>query len=116
MERFGFLLQFGRDLTGDILSTDRVILPDNRLHLDEIDYTFELVFLADGNLDWDGLGVKALTDGIDRMLKISAHLVDLVNETDTRDTVLVSLAPDFFRLRLHPVNRVEHGNRAIENT
>src|ERR1700730_16577638 len=115
MERFGLLLQFGGDLTRDVLSTDGVILPDDRLHFDEIDYTFELVFLADGNLNGDGLGVKALTDGIDRMLKISPHLVDLVNETDTRDTVLVRLAPNFFRLRLHPVNRVEHGHRPIEN-
>src|SRR5436853_845173 len=115
MKRFCFLLQLSWNFTSDVHSTYGVILPDNRLHFDEIDYPFELIFLADGNLDGDGLGVKALADGIDSMFEIGAHLIDLVDETNTRDAILVGLTPDFFRLRLYSMDCVEHGHRAIKN-
>ncbi len=75
----------------------------------------ELVFLSDGNLNRDGLGIEAFAEGIDGMLEIGAHLVDLVDKTNSRDAVLIGLTPDFFRLRLHSVDGVEHGHRAIEN-
>ena len=75
----------------------------------------ELVFLADGKLNGDGLGTEALADGIDGMLEIGTHLVNLVDEANSRDAVLISLAPDFFRLRLHPVHRVKHRHRAVQH-
>ena len=89
--------------------------PHDRLHVDQIDDALELIFLADGNLNRDGLGAQPLADGIDGMLEIRAHLVDLVDEANARHAVLVGLAPDFFRLRLHPVHRVKHRHRAIEH-
>ena len=58
---------------------------------------------ADGNLNRDGLGIEALADGIDGMLEIGTHLVNLVDEANSRDAVLIGLTPDFFRLRLHAV-------------
>ena len=92
-----------------------VVLPDNRLHVDQVDDALELVFLADGKLNRDGLGTEALADGIDGMLEIGTHLVNLVDETNSRDAVLIGLAPDFFRLRLHAVHRVKHRDRAVEH-
>ena len=115
VERFRFFLQFGGNLAGDVLGANGVVLPDDRLHLDEVDYAFELVFLSDGNLDRDGLGVEAFAEGIDGVLEIGAHLVNLVDKTNSRDAVLVGLTPDFFRLRLHSVDRVKYGDSAIEN-
>jgi hypothetical protein len=49
------------------------------------------------------------------VLKISTHLVDLVNETNSGDTVFVGLTPDFFGLRLNAVNGVEYSDSAIED-
>ena len=92
-----------------------VVFPDDRLHLDQIDDAFEFIFLADGNLNRDWLGIEALADGVDGMLEIGAHLVDLVDETNSRNAVFIGLTPDFFRLRLHAVNRVKHRNRAVEH-
>ena len=92
-----------------------LVLPDDRLHVDQIDDAFELVFLADGNLNRDGLGIEALADGIDGMLEIRTHLVHLVDEANSRDAVLVGLTPDCFRLRLHAVHRVKHRDRAVEH-
>jgi len=85
------------------------------LHLDQIHNTLELVFLTDGNLNGDGLGVEALADGVDGMLEIRTHLVDLVDEANSRDAVFVGLPPDFFRLRLHAVHRVKYRDGAVEH-
>ena len=73
------------------------------------------VFLSDGNLNRNGLGIEALADGIDGMLEISTHLVDLVDEANSRDAVLIGLPPNFFRLRLHAVHGVKHRDRAIQH-
>ena len=89
--------------------------PHDRLHVDQIDDAFELIFLADGNLNRDWLGAEALADGIDGMLEIGAHLVDLVDETNSRHAVLIGLPPDFFRLRLHAMHRVKHRDRAVQH-
>ncbi len=115
VERFRFLLQIGGNFLGNVLRAHGLVFPDDRLHGDQIDDADELRFLSDGNLNRDGLGTEALADGIDGMLEISTHLVNLVNEANSRDAVLVSLAPDFFRLRLHAVNRVKHRDCAVKD-
>ena len=62
----------------------------------------------------NGLGVKALADGVDGVLKISAHLVDLIDEANSRYAILVGLPPHFFRLRLHAMHGVKDRDRAVE--
>src|SRR5579864_7282354 len=114
VKRFSFLLKLGRNRARRIFGSDRVILPDNRLHFDEVNYAFEFVFLADGDLDGNGLGIETFPNCIDGMFKIRAHLIDLINEANSRHAVLIGLAPDFFRLRLHAVDGVKHSNRTVE--
>src|SRR6185295_12129113 len=81
-----------------------------------IDYISKLVFLSDGNLYRDGLGIEALAEGIDGVLEIGAHFINLVDKTNSGDAVLIGLTPDFFRLRLHSMHRVKHSHGAIQNT
>ena len=57
VEGFSFFLKLRGDVTGEVFSANGVILPDNRLHGNQIHHTFELVFLADGNLYRNGLGI-----------------------------------------------------------
>ncbi len=116
MECFGFLLQFGRNCFRNVFRAHGLVIPNDGLHVDQVNHAPELIFLADWNLDRDGLGIEALADGIDGVLKISTHLVDLVDEANSRNTVFISLAPDFFRLRLHPMHGVEHRDRAVQHT
>ena len=89
--------------------------PHDRLHVDQIDDAFKFIFLPNRNLNRDRLGAQTLADGINRMLEIRAHLVDLINKANPRYAILIGLAPNFFRLRLHAVHRVKYGNCAIEH-
>ena len=115
VERFRLLLQVGGNLFRLILSAHRLVFPDDRLHLNQVDDAEKFRFLSDGNLNRDRLGTEALADGIDGMLEISTHLVNLVDEANTRNAVLIGLTPHFFRLRLHAMNRVKHRDRAVEH-
>ena len=70
---------------------------------------------ADRQLDGHGLGVQALADGVDGVLEVGAHLVDLVDEANARNAVLIGLAPHGLRLRLDAVHGVKHGAGAVEH-
>ena len=49
------------------------------------------------------------------MFKICAHLVNFVDEANAGHTVLIGLTPDFFRLRLHAVDRVEYCDSTVQH-
>ena len=49
------------------------------------------------------------------MIEIRADAVHLVDERDARNAILVRLAPDRLRLRLHAGHRVENRHRAVEH-
>src|SRR5215469_1919728 len=115
MESFGFLPQLSGNLFDFVLGAHRFVAPVDRLHVDEIDYTLEIRFLTDGNLDGYGAGVKTFADGIDGMLKIGAHLIHLVNEADTRDPIFIGLPPYGLRLRLDAMHSVEYSAGAVQN-
>ena len=112
---FGLLHQVRRNLDGVVFGAQRLVEPDQRLHLDQVDNALELVFGADGKLDRHRPALQPVDDGVDRMVEIRAHAVHLVDEADARDVVLVGLPPDRFRLRLHAGHGVEHRDRAIEH-
>src|SRR5438034_6979014 len=56
-------------------------------------YAFELVFLSDGKLNRYRAGIEAFADGVDGVFEIGAHLIHLINEANSRDFVLIGLAP-----------------------
>jgi len=76
--------------------------PDDGLHGHQIDDSVKLIFLSDGNLNGDGLGIEALAESIDGVLEIGAHLVDLVDEANARNAIFIGLTPNFFGLRCTP--------------
>src|SRR5215472_5208350 len=89
--------------------------PNDDVFFQEIDATDEVVFATEGKLQGNGVSTEALADGADNVIEVRAHLVHLVDEGETRDAVLVGLAPHGFRLRLHAGNGVEDGDSAVEN-
>ena len=72
-------------------------------------------FGAHGNLDCDRVPTEAIDDGLLGGEEIGPDPVHLVDEADTRDAVLVGLAPDGLRLGLNTGHRVEHSNGAVEH-
>jgi len=104
----------GRDLLDGELHPE-VVLPDQGLALDEIDDAPQGVLGADRELDRDRVGAEPLADRPHRHLEIGADAVHLVDEGDPRDRVLVGLPPDGLRLRLDAGDRVEDGDRAVED-
>src|SRR5215213_8404157 len=98
-----------------VLRALRLVVPQERLHRDEIDDALELVFEADGNLQGDGVRAEAVDDRLERAVERGSGAVELVDEADARDAVLVGLTPDGLGLRLDARDAVEHGDRAVED-
>src|SRR4051812_6629269 len=117
----GPLAQVGRDLLDLVGGAEghvalRVAGPDQGAHVDEVDDADEVALRADGQLDDQRLRAEALDDGVDRVVKVGAELVHLVDEADARHVVLVGLAPHRLGLGLNALLAVEHGDRAVEHT
>src|SRR4051794_1997564 len=48
-------------------------------------------------------------------VKIGSHAIHLIDERDARNIILVGLAPDGLRLRLHASNCIKNSNRAVQH-
>ncbi|MNI58662.1 hypothetical protein D3C73_1137810 [compost metagenome] len=91
------------------------VVPDDGLHLDQVDHAFEVVFGAHGQLDRHGVAFQAFSDLALHAQEIGAHAIHLVHERQARHLVLVGLAPDGFGLRLHAAHRVIDHDSAIQH-
>ena len=89
--------------------------PHDGLHRDEVDDAAEVALRTDRQLDDGGYRVEAVAHHVDAALEVGADAVHLVDEAETRDVVLVGLAPDRLGLRLDAGDRVEHRDRAVED-
>ena len=92
-----------------------LVLPDQRLHLDQVDDADEVALAADRQLDRQRVGAEAVRHRLDRVEEVGAGAVHLVDVGEARDLVLVGLAPDGLRLRLDAGDGVEDGDRAVED-
>src|SRR5215212_12078479 len=88
----GFL-QILRDLDGLIFGALALVIPDQSLHRDEIDDTFELIFETNRNLQGYGVCTQASDDRVKRAIERCAGTIQLVYETNSRDAILVRLTP-----------------------
>ena len=110
------LLQVVGDLAHLELGAERLVVPDDRLHLDEVDHANEVGLRADGQLQHGGGRAEQLDDRVDAEVEVGAGAVHLVQEAHARHVVLVSLAPHSLRLRLDTSDTVEDGDGAVEHT
>ncbi len=107
--------QVGGNLFNRVLGAHGLVVPQNRLHRDQVDHAEKLRFRANLNIDRHSARTQPVDDGRGRVNRIRASLVHLIDEANPGNLVLVGLAPHRLRLRLHAGDRVEAGNRAIEN-
>ncbi len=89
--------------------------PDDGLLVHEINDAFKLIFRADGQHDRERIRLELGAHVVQRIFKIRAGAVHLVDERDAGNFVFCRLAPDGFGLRLHTGDTGEHRDRAIEH-
>ena len=92
-----------------------LVFPHERALGDEIDDALEIGLAADRKLDRKRVGAEPVLHGLDGALEVGAGAVHLVDVGDSRDAVLVRLAPDSLGLRLHSRHGVEEGNCSVEH-
>src|SRR5690606_29940197 len=113
----GLRLEFIRNLTRQGLETERILGVVEVVCdiLNQIDQAIEVVLGADRAVKRMGVRAELLAHLLDRTEEIRDGTVHLVDERDAGDTVLVRLAPDRLRLRLHTGDGAENGNGAVED-
>ena len=101
-----------RDLFDRELRSERVRVRD-RLHLDQVDDSRELLLAPDREMNRYGLRAEPVAHGLDGRVEVGAGAVHLVDERDAGHGVAVCLAPDGLGLGLHSGDGVEDGNGAV---
>ena len=109
------LRQIGRDRLVVVLGAELAALPDDRLHLDQVDDAEELVLDADRQLQRQRDDVQLLLQRGERAEEIGAGAVQLVDEDDARHVVAVGEAPVGLRLRLHAGHALDDEDRAVQH-
>ena len=87
----------------------------NRLHSNQIDHAFKLIFLTDWDLHWDRIAAELFLELLDNSHKICAGAIHLIDERQTRNFVTLHLTVDRHRLTLYATHGTEHKNGAIEH-
>src|SRR5690606_3127284 len=113
---FGLVHQLRRNLFLAIAHALVVVVPVDRLHLDQIDLTSKVFLRANRQLKRNRGMTQALLDLSDDAQEVGTLTVHLVDVDDTRHAVLVGLTPYSFGLRLHTGSTAEHDDSTIEDT
>src|SRR5690606_20362666 len=111
----GGILQLGGNV--DVLELGALggFVPDDALHLDQVDHALERVFGADGDDDGHGLGLQAQLELVVDLEEVGTRAVDLVDERKAGHTVLVGLTPHGFGLGLHTTHSAINHAGAVEH-
>ena len=107
--------EFSRDFFVRELGALGRFVPNDRLHLDQVDHARERVFCADRHHDRNRVRLQTQLELVVDLEEVRAGTVHLVDEREARNLVLVGLAPHGFRLRLHAAHRAVHHARAVEH-
>ena len=91
-------------------------MPQDSLHLNQVNDTLEVLLSTDGHLDDDGVSAEDVTHLLYCLEEISTRTVHLIHITDTGYVILVCLAPYCLRLRLYTVSGRVSGYCTIEYT
>ena len=113
---FGLLKQVSRNFFITEAGAEIFIIPHNGFHANEIDNPFEEIFRTNRQLDADRLASNAINDFSHAVEEVSAGLVHLVDEHDTRNIVFVSLTPHGFGLWLNALVTVENADSTVEHS
>ena len=110
----GGLEQVLGDLAG-LPGLAHALVPDERLHLQQVDDALEVALGADRELNDGRRRLEAVADHGDGAVEVGADPVHLVDKAHPGHLVLVRLAPDGLGLGLDAGDGVEDGDGAVED-
>ena len=90
-------------------------VPNDRLHLDQVDHARERVFCADRHHDRNRVRLQTQLELVIDLEEVRAGTVHLVDERETGNLVLVGLTPYGFRLRLNTAHSAINHARTVEH-
>ena len=85
------------------------------LHIEEVDKADEVALLTDRDLQTDRVFAETGPDLVDRTEEVRSDDVHLVDESHTRNIVLVGLTPDILGLRLNAALCIKYTYRAVKD-
>src|SRR5690606_814870 len=92
-----------------------LLVPDHAAVVHQVHHALEVGFGADGHLQGDGVGTKALLDLLHHVEEVGAAAVHLVDEADAGHLVLVGLAPHGLALGLHTSHGAEQRHGTVQH-
>ena len=113
---FCLCLEVSGDIIYLVLSTHGLIVPQDSLHLHEVNHAFEGLFSADRNLNRARSSTEHLFDLAHYVEEVSTRTVHLVHVADTSHIVLICLTPYGLRLRLHTTHCTEGHHSTVQDT
>src|SRR3984957_1357817 len=99
----------------DLNALTVLVVVDRGGHRGDVDDAEIPALRPDGELDDGGQAVEAVGDHLNATEEVRADAVHLVDEADTRDVVLVGLAPDGLGLGLDAGDGVKDRDRTVEH-
>ena len=97
----------------DLLALFAVV--EDRLHAEQVNDSLEPRFGAHRDLQRQRGDPQLLLDLLDHLLGVGPNPVHLVDERDAGNLVPLHLAVDRQRLALHPTDRAQHQDGAVEH-
>ena len=91
-------------------------MPQDGLHLNQVNHTLEVFFGADRNHYRNRLCAQHFLHLANHLEEVCTRTVHLIHVTDTWNIVLISLAPYGLRLRLHTTNGTICCNSTVKHT
>ena len=113
---FALILHIGGNFFHVVFSTHGLIVPQDSLHLDQVNNTLEVFFSTNGHCDNTGSCTEYILHLANHLEEVSTRTVHLVYITDTGNIVLVSLTPYSFRLRFNATYSTVSCHSTVEYT
>ena len=109
-------LQVSRNLLFYVLSTHRLVVPQDSFHLHEVNDTLEGLLSTDRNLDRTRSRTQHLFDLTNYVEEVGTTTVHLVHVAQTRYVVFIGLTPNSLGLRLNTTYRAQRHHSTIQDT
>ena len=113
---FGFRTKFSRNFLYIVVSAKVFGVPYDSFHGHQIDYSLEVFFRSDGDLDRTRICAQNFLHLAIYFKEVCSATVHFIYICQTRHMIFIGLAPNGFTLRFHTAYRTKSSNSSVQNT